>query len=164
MRPGWAELAAVAATDTAAAGLSTAAGEVVVSAEATARRGEPAVLALDSIAGALPDSARALPPRTNWLAGLAAAAERLGCVIVASLAAGAVWRAMVAEEGPGLAAPATWGPAFAGTSPTVVTTFVTALSVLRVMVATPDWAAVTGESIAADPLAERRTFAGVLAD
>lgn len=50
----------------------------------------------------------------------------------------------------------------AGTSPTVVTTFVIALSVLRLIVATPDWAAVTGESIAAEPVAERRTVAGVL--
>jgi hypothetical protein len=50
----------------------------------------------------------------------------------------------------------------AGTSPTVVTTFVTALSVLRLVVATaPDWAATTGESMGAEPAAaERRTSVG----
>jgi hypothetical protein len=45
-----------------------------------------------------------------------------------------------------------------------VTTLVTALSVLRLIVATPDCAAVTGESIAAEPVAERRTVAGVFVD
>ena len=84
--------------------------------------------------------------------------------MVASLAAGVACREMAAEEGPGFAAPATCGPALAGTSPTVVTTLVTALSVLRLIVATPDWAAVTGESIAAEPVAERRTVAGVFVD
>lgn len=51
----------------------------------------------------------------------------------------------------------------AGTSPTVVTTFVTALSVLRLVVATaPACGAITGASIAAVPVAEeRRIIAGV---
>lgn len=107
IRPGCAELAAAAAIETEAAGLSTAAGDVVASAAATARRGDPSALAVASREGALAASARALPPREIWLAGLAAAAARLGCVIVALLAAGAVCREIVPAEGPGLAAPAT---------------------------------------------------------
>jgi hypothetical protein len=45
----------------------------------------------------------------------------------------------------------------------VVTTLVTASLMLRLLVATPPWAAVTGESNVADPLvADRRTSDGVL--
>lgn len=89
---------------------------------------------------------------------------RLGCVIVAPLAAGAACREIVADDGPGFAAPATWGPALAGTSPTVVTTLVTASLAWRLFVATPVCAAVTGESIVAEPLdVDRRTSVGVLA-
>ena len=85
-------------------------------------------------------------------------------MIVAPLAAGAACREIVADDGPGLAAPATCGPALAGTSPTVVTRLVTASLALRFVVATPDCAAVTGESIVAEPLdADRRTSVGVLA-
>jgi hypothetical protein len=84
-------------------------------------------------------------------------------VRVAPLDDGADCREMLADEGPGLAAAAVCGPALAGTSPTVVTTFVTALLALRLVVATlPACEAITGESTAADPVAaERRIMVGV---
>jgi hypothetical protein len=118
------------------AGLSILVGELAVAAKDTARRGEPA-RALDSlIAGASLDWVRLAPPRASWLDGLSAGADRLGCVRVAAALAAAVCLEMLAEDGPGLALAAVCGPALAGTSATVVTTFAIAFRVLRLEVAT----------------------------
>lgn len=83
-------------------------------------------------------------------------------MLVAPEALAAVCREIVAEEGPGLAFAAVAGPALAATSPTVVTTFVTAVLVLRLVVATdPACDATTGESEADWPVAAvRRTIVG----
>ncbi len=166
IRAGWADGSPVSDDATAAAGLSTAVGEGAAAASVAARRGRPAATRDGSMVGTSLACARVAPPRANWLAGLAASADNDGCVRVAPLALGAVCRDMAAVEGPGLAVPAVCGPALAGTSPTVVTTFVTALAVLRLAVATaPALGATTGASIGAEPAAaERRTSVGVVGD
>jgi hypothetical protein len=139
-----------------------AVGEDAVAASVSARRGVGAAAPAGSIVGELVASVRWAPLVANWLAGLAASADSAGCVRSALLATAAVWREIVADDGPGLATAAVTGPALAGTSPTVVTTFVAELAVLRLVVATA-WGATTGASAAADPLAERRTSVGVAA-
>jgi hypothetical protein len=142
---------------TAAAGLSTAVGELAVAAEAIARCGAPAALAEGSIVGTCDDCARATPPLVALAVGPAAGTEAAACVREAAGLSAAVCRATVEGDGPGLATAAVCGPALVGTSPTVVTALATAVCVLRLAVGVALLLEATvGESLAALPVVARR--------
>ena len=69
----------------------------------------------------------------------------------------AVCREMEADDGPGFAVAAVCGPAFVGTSPTVVRALATACCVLRLFVGVAlGLTAIVGESLVALPVVARR--------
>ena len=97
-------------------------GDVAWVAVATARFGERPGAPLGSIVGVVEFCARAAPPCETCAVGLATLMLAEGCVRVAPAAFAAVWREVVAEDGPSGALAAVCGPALVGTSDTLVTT------------------------------------------
>jgi hypothetical protein len=83
--------------------------------------GERPGLPLGSIVGVVEFCARAAPPCETWAVGLATFTFAAGCVRVAPAALAVVWREVVADDGPRGAEAAVCGPAFVGTSETLVT-------------------------------------------
>ena len=113
------------------AGLSTAVGEVACEAVATAREGELPGVPVGSIVGVVEFCARAAPPCETCAVGLPTVVDAVGCVRVAPAELGVICRETVAEEGPSAADEDVCGPAFAGTSATVVTVLLRTGCVLR---------------------------------
>jgi hypothetical protein len=112
-------------------------GELAVAAVAIARAGDAPVAASARIVGDDDVSARVMPPRATWATALAEGASSEGCVVVAPIALGELWRDIVAGDGPAVTFAAVRGPVFVGTSPTLVTTLAAAAAVLRVVL--PAW-------------------------